>query len=378
MRIVINTIPLLYPLTGVGSYTYHIAQSLRAIDPINDYTYFYGYYSRNLHAYYNENKKIFYRVKELVKKMPIFRWIVARKLVRGFVNAVSPRNFDLYFEPNFMPINIKSRCTVVTIFDFSFILYPQWHPKERINDFEEYFWKNLKRSDRIIVISDYIKKEGVNLGLPEEKLRTIHLGIDHEVFKTYPPQDLQLLRKHYKLPEHFILFVGSIEPRKNLENLVRSYINLDEGIRKDIKLVLAGFKGWENKEIMALLKEVKSDVLYLGYLPDKELGELYNLATLFVYPSMYEGFGLPPLEAMACCCPVVASNVASLPEVCGDAALYVDPHDVNSIAEGIHKVLTDDDLRQSLIEKGLERAKLFSWEKSAKEHIKVFEEVLGS
>jgi glycosyltransferase involved in cell wall biosynthesis len=277
-----------------------------------------------------------------------------------------------------MPINIKSRCTVVTIFDFSFILYPQWHPKERINDFEEYFWKNLKRSDRIIVISDYIKKEGVNLGLPEEKLRTIHLGIDHEVFKTYPPQDLQLLRKHYKLPEHFILFVGSIEPRKNLENLVRSYINLDEGIRKDIKLVLAGFKGWENKEIMALLKEVKSDVLYLGYLPDKELGELYNLATLFVYPSMYEGFGLPPLEAMACCCPVVASNVASLPEVCGDAALYVDPHDVNSIAEGIHKVLTDDDLRQSLIEKGLERAKLFSWEKSAKEHIKVFEEVLGS
>src|SRR4030043_1344542 len=203
MRIVINTIPLLYPLTGVGSYTYHIAQSLRAIDPINDYTYFYGYYSRNLHAYYNENKKIFYRVKELVKKMPIFRWIVARKLVRGFVNAVSPRNFDLYFEPNFMPINIKSRCTVVTIFDFSFILYPQWHPKERINDFEEYFWKNLKRSDRIIVISDYIKKEGVNLGLPEEKLRTIHLGIDHEVFKTYPPQDFKLLRKPSKLPEHF-------------------------------------------------------------------------------------------------------------------------------------------------------------------------------
>ena len=163
-----------------------------------------------------------------------------------------------------------------------------------------------------------------------------------------------------------------------MENLVRAYISLDKGIRKDIKLVLAGFKGWENKEIMALLKEGKSDVLYLGYLPDKELGELYNLATLFVYPSMYEGFGLPPLEAMACCCPVVASNVASLPEVCGDAALYVDPHDVNSIAEGIHKVLTDDDLRQSLIEKGLERAKLFSWEKSAKEHIKVFEEVLGS
>jgi glycosyltransferase involved in cell wall biosynthesis len=351
---------------------------LRAIDPINEYTYFYGYYSRDLIAYYNENKKIFYRVKELVKKTPIFRGIVARKLAVGFLNTVSPRSFDLYFEPNFIPLNLKSHCTVVTIFDFSFILYPEWHPKERINYFKKYFWKNLKRSDRIIVISDYIKKEGINLGLPKEKLRTIHLGFDREVFKTYPPQDLQSIRKQYKLPEHFILFVGSIEPRKNLENLVRAYISLDEGIRKDIKLVLAGFKGWQNKEIMKLLKKVKSDILYLGYLPDKELGKLYNLATMLVYPSLYEGFGLPPLEAMACGCLVVVSNAASLPEVCGDAAQYVDPHDVNSIAGGIAKVLSDETLRRSLIARGLERAQLFSWEQAAKKHLEVFEDAAES
>lgn len=126
------------------------------------------------------------------------------------------------------------------------------------------------------------------------------------------------------------------------------------------------------------LQEVKPNALYLGYFTDRELGGLYNLATLFVYPSLYGGFGLPPLEAMACGCPVVTSNVTSLPEIYGDAAQYLDPHDVNSRAEGIHKVLTADDLRQSLIEKGLERVKLFSWEKPAKKHVTVFEEVLGS
>src|SRR4030042_2187010 len=209
MKIVIDTIPLLSPLTGVGSYIYHIAQSLGAIDPINDYTYFYGYYSRNLHAYYNENKKILYQAKELLSKMPIVGGLAANKLGR-FVNAVSQRSFDLYFEPNFIPINIKSHRTVVTIFDFSVILYPEWHPKRRIRYFKKNFWKNLERADRIIVISDYIKKESVSFRLPEERLKTIHLGYDREVFKTYPPQDLQSIRKKYSLPDPFMLFVGSI------------------------------------------------------------------------------------------------------------------------------------------------------------------------
>lgn len=377
-RIAINTIPLLSPLTGVGSYIYYIAHSLRAVDSINEYTYFYGYYSRNLHAYYNENKKILYQLKEFAKNIPLFRMADIQELAAGFSNKISPQNFDLYFEPNFIPINIKSRYTVVTIFDFSVILFPEWHPKGRIRYFKKNFWENLKRADRIIVISDYIKKEGVNLGLPEEKLTTIHLGFDHEVFRTYSLHDLQLVQKKYGLSEHFLLFVGSIEPRKNLKNLLQAYISLNEEIRKDLKLVLVGFKGWENKEIKKLMNNNKKDIYYLGYLPDKELGKLYNLATLLIYPSIYEGFGLPPLEAMACGCPVVVSNVASLPEVCGDAAYYVDPHNIDSIAEGIYKVITDEALRQNMIEKGLQRAKLFSWEKSAREHIKVFEEVLNT
>jgi glycosyltransferase involved in cell wall biosynthesis len=373
MKIAINTIPLLSPLTGVGNYIYHIARSLRVIDPVNDYTYFYGYYSRKLTAYYNENRKVMYQAKELVRKMPIIGGLAANKL-GNFVSTVSPRSFDLYFEPNFIPINIRSHYTIVTIFDFSVILYPEWHPQRRIHYFKKNFGNNLKRADRIIVISDYIKKEAMNFGLPEEKLKTIHLGYDREAFKTYRHKHLEAMRKAYSLPENFMLFVGSIEPRKNLENLVRAYISLDEKIKRDIKLVLAGFKGWQNEKIVEVLKKTKSDVFYLGYLPNTELGKLYNLATLFIYPSIYEGFGLPPLEAMACGCPVVVSNAASLPEVCGDAAQYVDPHDVTSIAEGIARVLSNEALRRSLIAKGLERSRLFSWEQAARKHLEVFED----
>ena len=376
MNIVINTTPLLSPLTGVGTYIYHIAHTLRAIDSINDYTYFYGFYSRNLTAYYNENKKILYWVKEFVKKIPFVKGVAENKL-GNFVNAVSPRDFDLYFEPNFIPMKIKSSCTIATIFDFSFILFPEWHPKERIRYFKKNFWKNIEKTNRIITISNYIKKEGIGFGLPKEKLRVIHLGVDQEFFRIYPPQDLRLLKKQYRLPEHFMLFVGSIEPRKNLKNLISAYLSLDKEIRKDIKLVLAGFKGWENGEIMELLKKVKSDVVYLGYLSIIELGKLYNLATLFVYPSLYEGFGLPPLEAMACGCPVVVSDAASMPEVCGDAAQYVDPHDIDSIAHGIVRVLSDGARRRSLVARGLARSRLFNWERAAQDHIAVFEEVIN-
>ena len=147
-------------------------------------------------------------------------------------------------------------------------------------------------------------------------------------------------------------------------------------VKKDLKLVLAGAPGWRNKKIMALINIEKENIYYLGYVSNQELAFLYNLATLFVFPSLYEGFGLPPLEAVACGCPVVVSNVSALPEICGDAAYYINPYNIDSIAEGIRKLLDDKDLRGELIKKGLERAKTFSWDKSAREHLEVFEETL--
>ena len=375
MKIAIDTVPLLSPLTGVGNYAYQIARNLRTIAPSHEYTYFYGYYSPRLFSP-GEQLKSVHRVKEAVRKIPVLGR--AARDLKDLANLFSSRQFDLYFEPNFIPLNIRARRTVVTVPDFSFARFPEWHTPDKVCYYAKNFWRKIHRADRIIVISDFIRSEAIQrYGLPPEKLTTIPLGVDPEIYRVYDPQGLGPIREKYRLPESFILFVGSLEPRKNLERLLLAYQNLDESTRNEVKLVLVGFKGWENKKLVSSIREMKSDVFYLGYAPEEDLGKIYNLARLFIYPSLYEGFGLPPLEAMACGCPVVVSNAASLPEVCGEAAYYVDPQDPNSISEGIAQVLRDDRLRHALVQKGTDRASSFTWEKSAREHLRVFEEMLS-
>jgi glycosyltransferase involved in cell wall biosynthesis len=201
----------------------------------------------------------------------------------------------------------------------------------------------------------------------------IYHGINHSIFKIY--DDLKL---PFELPKKFIFSVGSIEPRKNLLGLLRAYNDLSEQTRFEYKLVLAGFKGWENKEIMELITKNKQNIHYLGFIDDSELAKVYNLASLFVFPSFYEGFGLPPLEAMACGTPVVSSNLTSMPEVCQDAAIYCDPYDIVDIKQKIELVLGDETIQKELINKGLKRASEFSWQKSAQSHLAVFKEVIES
>jgi glycosyltransferase involved in cell wall biosynthesis len=370
MKIVINAIPIRSPLTGVGNYTYNLITQFQRLRPDFDYTYFYGYFARKLKFYPNMGKS-FYYIKELVKKIPI-----VSSNARSVINKLAyfhMKNYDLYFEPNFIPFDIRAEKTVTTVYDFSFYLHPEWHPKERVDYYSKNFFKRIKKSDIIITISEYIAREALEiLKFKGGKIVTIHPGCN-EVFTAVENEKIRI-----KPTENYILFVGSLEPRKNVVNLLKAYLLLPEYIRKEFKLLLVGFKGWENKEIAELINKLKGTVNYLGYVNSEELANLYRGASCFIYPSLYEGFGLPPLEAMACGCPVVVSHVTSLPEVCGDAAYYVDPYNVESIAEGMYKVLIDEVMRQNLTKKGLERAKLFSWEKSAKEHLKVFAEVLNS
>lgn len=376
MKIAINTIPLLSPLTGAGNYTYHIAKNLQQISSHHGYTYFYGYYSNKLIPP-GENPESIYRFKEALRKIPILG--EAARNLKDFLNYFSSRKFDLYFEPNFIPIHIPAKRTVVAILDFSFARFPQWHTKEKVRYFQNHFWKKIQRADRIIVISEYIKKEAVEeFRFAENRLTTIPLGFDRQNFKVYPLEALKIIQKQYHLPNKFILFVGSIEPRKNLKGLLQVYMSMKKVLREEFKLVIVGFKGWENTEIMNSIQALEGDVFYTGYVPNEDLGKIYNLAHLFVYPSFYEGFGLPPLEAMACGCPVVVSNAASLPEVCGEAAVYIDPYRVEEITNAIEKVLEDTALRNHLITAGKTRAMQFSWEKSAAEHLRVFEEVASA
>ena len=372
MKIVINTIPLLSPLTGVGHYIYNLLIEFQRLRPDIQYTFYYGYFGKKLKAYAEEEGVDFYRFKEWVKKIPLVS-PYARRL-KHILAQMNFRKYDLYFEPNFIPLNIRSKKVVATVHDFSFHLHPEWHPREKVEYFSSHFFKRIDKADLIITGSRYIEREALDLFNGKDlRIVTIYYGYNDVLFNTHKKAE----EEKASPSGNYILFVGSVEPRKNLLGLLKAYLLLPEYLKKGFQLLITGSKGWGNQEIFERMEQLKGRVNYLGYLNNEELAALYRRASCLVFPSFYEGFGLPPLEAMACGCPVIVSNVASLPEVCGDAGYYVDPYDVESIAEGIYRVLTDGALRQSLIRKGLERATLFSWEKSAREHIKVFEEVSG-
>ena len=371
-RIAIDAIPLLGRLTGVGHYIRELVHQFGKLTPSYEYVYYYGYFSKRILI----GGKQIHGIKNFLSKMPL----VGNGLrgFRGTVAKYHPAEFDLYFEPNFIPLEINAKTIVTTVHDFSFQLFPEAHPKERVRYFAKNFLRNVQRSTRIITDSGYTKNEAVELfRVPSELITPIHLGVDHEMFKAYPREALESCARELGLPEKFILFVGTREPRKNLRRLIQAYAELPDPVQREFRLVLVGPRGWGENELTGGRK-LGNRVMVLDYLDTQKLALTYNLASALAYPSLYEGFGLPPLEAMACGCPVVASRVASLPEICGDAACYVDPQDVQSIAEGMNKVLSDNELRRSLIKNGKARANLFTWQKTAQETLKVFDEVLST
>jgi len=370
---------LLSPFTGVAKYTYENSKRMHIQN--SEIRYYYGYFSSKLvEPKLSDSKKI-----PFMKKFKAV--IVKNELVKKFVRTVILKyltyfyqeEFDLFWEPNHLSnANIKAKRRVTTVHDLSFHLHPDWHPKERVEYFEKYFWDEVVKSDRIITGSHCAKQELLQyIEFDADKIDVIYHGVDHDNFKQYPKVILKNFRNRFNIPKKYILFVGSIEPRKNLFSLLSAYRKLDTTIKKEYKLVLVGFKGWRNDEIMSLLEAEKENIIYLGYLNDQELAYVYNMASLFCYPSFYEGFGLPPLEAMACGTPVIVSNLSSMPEVCGDAALYADPYDINDISKKMQRLLENDLLQKEMAERGLEHVKRFTWEDAASKHMDVFVRLLN-
>ena len=366
-KLIIDSVPLLFPLTGIGRYTYEIANLLEEQNHFN-INYFYGYYSNNL---IKQKKDKHSNLKSIILKSPYLKQL-ARKVLTISSKFFAPK-YDIYWQPNLIPKNgIKAKKIITTVHDFSFILYENYHPKERVNYINKYFYKNIIKSDYIITGSYYSKKEILQrLNFEEDKIKVIYHGVNHNLFKIY-----HNIKLNFQLPNKFILFVGSIEPRKNLIGLLKSYDLLSQKIKDEYKLVLIGFEGWNNNDILNLINKNKTNIHYLGFLEDIELAQIYNLASLFVFPSFYEGFGLPVLEAMACGTPVLSSNKTSMPEICGDCAIYCNPNNIIDIKNKIELILSDVELQNNLIKKGLIKASSYTWEKSMKEHLILFDKVL--
>lgn len=363
-KLLINTIPLLSPLTGVGRYVFEICSQM---SQNNDFekTFYYGFYSKKIQNL--SGNKVSFKANSYFLQSKFLRKLAKKVLFAS--SRFFPKNFDIYWEPNFIPLTqLKSKYIVTSLHDFSFKHCRNFLPEDRKKYFDNYFDERIIKSDVLICFSEYVKNEiSEILDFDDNKVKVIPHGVRHDLFKIYNDAELD-----FALPNKFILFVGSIEPRKNLTRFLEAYGSLDKTIKDEYKLVLAGFKGWKNREIMELINRNAHYIKYLGYLNDTDLAKVYNKASLFVFPSLYEGFGLPVLEAMACGTPVITSDCSSLPEVGGDAAIYCNPYSVEDIVCKIDDILRNDRLRETLKKKGLDRAKKFTWEESAMKHMEIF------
>lgn len=288
-------------------------------------------------------------------------------------------NIDLLHSTDFIPPLRSPVPTVITVHDLAFLHWPHF----LTTDSAAYYGqidRAVNTADHVIVPSESTRRDLIGqFGVPDGRVSVIYEAAN-PLFKELPTDDA--LRENfakYDLPERYILFVGTIEPRKNVDGLLRAYSHLREKYAvDDVGLVIRGNYGWLFEETLKVLEELNlgSSVKIINHVNDEELWKLYAGAQCLVHAAHYEGFGLPPLEAMACGTPTIVSNVSSLPEVVGDAALLVDPNSPEEIAVAIHRLLTDAELHEELRTKGLQRSKCFSWEIAAKQTLGIYHQVL--
>ena len=294
------------------------------------------------------------------------------------VEIMRRENVDIYHSLKHTTAFLGKYKKVITFHSarhFLFSQYYKWH--------EYAYWRIMnplvaKKYDLIIVVSEAEKLNYIKyIGVPENKFRTIHLAADERFRIINDVEKLQGVRNRYNLPDQFILFVGRIHPIKNIETIVRAYYLLKKRKFSNHKLVIVGIKTWYYDEFITLIKEldIEGDVILTGPVYD-ELPCVYNLADLFLFPSYYEAFPAVPLEAMACGTPVLTVNSGGIPEVVGDAAVSVSPFNVDEFSDAISEILSSNSLRESMIQKGIERAGMFSWKRCAQETIKVYEELM--
>ena len=236
-----------------------------------------------------------------------------------------------------------------------------------------------KKAKNFLAISEFTKSEMVALmDLSPEQIHVIPCAASEEYYRTPDEKQIFELRKRYQLPDRFLLFVGNFNPRKNLERMIRAFNLAKSDGYFDCDLVIAGEQGWKFDREQALSGVQNRDAIhFIGFVPDEDMAALYSAAELFVFPTLYEGFGIPVIEAQLCGTPVLTSNCSSLPEVGGEGAFYVDPYDIQAISNGLIQMTQDESLRKELVQKGYENAKCFSWEKSASLLNDVLEEILG-
>jgi glycosyltransferase involved in cell wall biosynthesis len=356
---------------GVGTYIRKLLFYLEEIDHENTYV---------LIHHKKVSDKLYEKYEHLiVPSIPLPFGTYVRKIIQ-LPKVLEKSGFDIVHEPmQIGPFFLKSNYKkVVTINDLGALKYPKIHSKMQY--IRERFGIPiiLQNVDVVIAISNETKANILTyFNIPEDKVKVIYDAVDENFRVIEDVNILSFTKSKYHLPDKFILNVATLEERKNIRVLIKAYYELIKYGNFEHKLVIVGKKGRGHEAIFEEVNDlgINEMVYFIEYVSEDSLPVIYNLASLFVFPSLCEGFGLPPLEAMACGCPVIASNTSSIPEVVGNAGLMCDPNNIDDLTYAMYRVLTDDELRISMIEKGLERATMFSWAKCAKETLEVYEKI---
>ena len=378
MKIYIEGTPLFQKRSGIGQYTKRLIDALAAIDSKSQYTVFSLLFAgkRRPESPLEPRQNVGYRFVRFIPGRVYSKLMKAR--FAPPINLLLGSQADIYLFPNFVawPLAGKQRIWSV-IYDLSYIKASDYADEKNRRFMHKFVGETVERSEKIITISDNSKNELIEYyKISPERITVINPAIDHKEYYPRTDKDTRQVKKKFNINGKYVLYTGTIEPRKNINGIMDAYENLPATLREEYTLVLAVGKGWLDGAIHARLEELKDlDIVLTGYVADEDMPSLYSGASLFVFPSFYEGWGMPPLEAMACGVPVITSNNSSLPEVVGDAGIMVDAHDTDELSKQIARVLTDKKLATEMVKKGLKQAQKFSWEKSAKKLHELIEQV---
>ncbi len=375
MRIGINAFFLEQPATGSGQYTRNLLRSLAEADSTTEYLLF------------SPGSNCRLRIADCGLRIADCRLVKLWFEQVTFPRLCQREGVDVAHVPYFAPPLRHSTPTVVTIHDLIPLILPAYRGPLLVRLYTHLVSAAARRADAIIADSEASKEDIVRLlGIPAERVQVIYLAVDRRFRPITDEAHLENVRRKYHLPADYVFYLGGFDQRKNLGTLLKAFKRLTFDLKprtSDLQLVIAGHLPARDTPFFPdprrMVRELglQGKVAFIGWVPEEDKPALYSMAKLFVFPSLYEGFGLPPLEAMACGTPVISSNVSSLPEVVGDAGLLVDPRDAAELADAMATILDDGRLRRGLGQRGLEQARRFSWEKTARETLKVYRRVGG-
>ncbi|MGC8786841.1 MAG: glycosyltransferase family 4 protein [Anaerolineae bacterium] len=387
MRIGIDYTSAVHQGAGIGRYTRQLVTALLELDQQNEYVLLVAGRARTpkvesispTAAVPLLNRKNYPNLRVIMLPLSERFWAILwhRLHVPLWVELFTGK-LDVFHSPDFALSPVYKARTIVTVHDLSFLRVPQCSYPALQAYLRRVVPASVCRAGMVLADSECTKSDVIELlGVEATRVKVIYAGVGQEFHRVEDVERLAAVRTRYRLPARFMLGLGTLQPRKNFERLIEAYTLMRQRIDAETKLVIAGSLGWMYEGIFEKARELglQEAVCFPGYIADEDLPALYSMADLFVFPSLYEGFGLPPLEAMACGTPVITSNVSSLPEVVGDAAWMVDPLDVRALADAMQRVLSDAALRRQMIARGLLQARRFTWEQAARQLRDVYEQV---